>query len=158
MSSISVLPDLCTGCQSCEMVCSLSHEGATASSLSRIQVKKWGEIAVYMPIVCQHCTNAPCIKICPTCARKRIPETQAVVTDPKWCVGCKSCIYACPYGAPVIHPHTHKTMTCDLCEGKPLCVEVCTVGALLYASEEKVPDHRKKLAAQRLAQAFRMGG
>ena len=81
MSAVSVLPDLCTGCQSCEMICSLSHEGVSSSSLSRIQIKKWGEIAVYMPIVCQHCSEAPCMAICPTRARKRVPETEAVVTD-----------------------------------------------------------------------------
>jgi anaerobic carbon-monoxide dehydrogenase iron sulfur subunit len=158
INAISVLPDLCTGCQSCEMVCSLSHEGASCPSLSRIQVKKWGEIAVFMPIVCQHCTDAPCVTICPTRARKRIPETQAVVTDPLWCVGCKSCIYACPFGAPVIHPVSRKTMTCDLCDGKPLCVDACTVGALSLTSDGKISFERKKLFAQKVVQTFRRGG
>lgn len=158
MSIVSVLPDLCTGCQSCEMVCSLSHEGASSSSLSRIQVKKWEEIAVSMPIVCQHCTEAPCITICPTRARKRVPETQAVITDPQWCVGCKSCIYACPFGAPVIHPVARKTMTCDLCDGKPLCVEVCTVGALSFGSDGKFSSERKRLFARKVIQSFRLGG
>jgi len=158
MSAISVLPDLCTGCKACEMVCSLSHESVSSPSLSRIQVRTWGEIAVYMPIVCQHCTDAPCIRICPTRARKRVPETLAVITDPIWCVGCKSCIYACPYAAPVIHPVQHKTMTCDLCGGEPLCVKVCTVGALSYTSEEKTSEDRRKLFAQRFVQAYRPGG
>jgi Fe-S-cluster-containing hydrogenase component 2 len=158
MSAISVLPDLCTGCKSCETVCSLSHEGSASPSLSRIQVRTWGEIAVSMPIVCQHCTDAPCITICPTRARKRVPETQAVVTDPLWCVGCKSCIYACPYAAPVIHPAQHKTMTCDLCGGEPLCVKVCTVGALSYTSQETTSEDRRKLFARRFVQAYRTGG
>jgi len=95
--------------------------------------------------------------ICPTGARKRIPETQAVVTDPEWCVGCKSCIYACPYGAPVIHPLTRKTMTCDLCAGKPLCADACTVGALSFASDGKIHVERKKLYAQKMVQALRLG-
>jgi Fe-S-cluster-containing hydrogenase component 2 len=158
MSAISVLPDLCTGCKSCEMVCSLSHEGVASPSLSRIQVRTWGEIAVSMPMVCQHCTDAPCITICPTRARKRIPETQAVITDPLWCVGCKSCIYACPYAAPVIHPVQRKTMTCDLCGGEPLCVKVCTVGALSYTSQETTSEDRRKLFARRFVQAYRPGG
>ena len=157
MSAVSVLPDLCTGCQSCEMICSLSHEGVSSSSLSRIQIKKWGEIAVYMPIVCQHCSEAPCIAICPTRARKRVPETEAVVTDSRLCVGCKSCIYACPYGAPVVHPVDKKTMTCDLCNGKLLCVDVCPVGALSHASDGKIPLERKKFFAQKLVQTFRPG-
>jgi carbon-monoxide dehydrogenase iron sulfur subunit len=157
MNAVSALPDLCTGCQSCEMVCSLSHEGTCSPSLSRIQVRKWGEIAVHIPIVCQHCTDAPCITVCPTRARKRIAETQAVITDTQWCVGCKSCIYACPYGAPVIHPRLRKTMTCDLCGGNPLCVEACTVGALSYGSEGRNSFERKKFFAQKVVQPYRIG-
>ena len=91
MSAISIIPERCTGCQSCEMVCSLSHEGSCSSSLSRIRMKKWEEISVFMPIVCQHCEKPPCMDICPTGARKRVPGTDAVVTDEKRCVGCKSC-------------------------------------------------------------------
>jgi len=157
MGAISIAADLCTGCQSCEMICSLSHEGSSSPSLSRIQVKRWGEIAVYMPIVCQHCSGAPCITICPTGARKRIPETQAVITDTHWCVGCKSCIYACPYAAPVLHPLTRKTMTCDLCDGRPLCVDACTVGALSFFSEECTPPDRRRIFAREMAQILRAG-
>jgi carbon-monoxide dehydrogenase iron sulfur subunit len=154
--AISILPDLCTGCRSCEMVCSLSHEGVSCSAFSRIQIKKWPEIAVCMPIVCQHCQDAPCMTICPTGARKRIAKTGAVITDAKWCVGCKSCIYACPYGAPVIHPEIKKTMTCDLCDGKPLCTEVCTAGALSY-SDDKFSIERKMVFAQKLAFSLKRG-
>ena len=157
MGAISIAADLCTGCQSCEMICSLSHEGSSSPSLSRIQVKRWGEIAVYMPIVCQHCSGAPCITICPTGARKRIPETQAVITDTHWCVGCKSCIYACPYAAPVLHPFTRKTMTCDLCDGRPFCVDACTVGALSFVSEEYTPPDRRTIFAREMAQVLRAG-
>ena len=144
MSSISVIPEWCTGCQSCEMVCSLSHEGSCSSSLSRIHMKKWEEISVFMPIVCQHCEKPPCTTTCPTGARKRIPETGAVVTDEKQCVGCKSCLYACPYSAPVLHPGTKRTMTCDLCDGLPLCTQVCTAGALSYVPEGDSSMERKR--------------
>jgi anaerobic carbon-monoxide dehydrogenase iron sulfur subunit len=157
MKWISVLPDVCTGCESCELVCSLAHEGASCPSLSRIQVKKWGEIALSLPIVCQQCEDPPCMTICPTKARKRIPETGAVVTDEKWCVGCKSCIYACPFSAPVLHPKKGKTMTCDLCGGKPLCVEACTAGALHYTYDGKPAVDRKKFLGQQLLQQIRVG-
>ncbi len=158
MNAVSVVPDLCTGCQLCETVCSLSHEGVSSPSLSRIHVKKWGEIAVNMPIVCQHCSDAPCITVCPTRARRRLPGIEAVITDVLWCVGCKSCIYACPYAAPVIHPGSGKTMTCDLCGGKPLCIEICTAGALSFTAEGKISSERKKLFAQKFIQGFGAGG
>jgi carbon-monoxide dehydrogenase iron sulfur subunit len=157
MSAITFLPDLCTGCQSCEMVCSVSHGGTSSPSLSRIQIKKWPEIAVFIPVVCQQCDPPPCIGICPTKARKRAAETGAVVTDEKWCVGCKSCIYACPYSAPVLHPSTGKTMTCDLCGGKPLCVSACTAGALSDAAEGKLSPERKEALGRRMIQSFGKG-
>jgi len=77
-----------------------------------------------------------------------------VTTDAKWCVGCKSCIYACPYGAPVIHPSSKKTMTCDLCDGKPLCIEVCTAGALSCA-DGRFAIEKKIVFAQKVASILR---
>jgi Fe-S-cluster-containing dehydrogenase component len=148
MSAISILPERCTGCQSCEMVCSLSHEGSCSSSLSRIRMKKWDEISVFMPVVCQHCEKPPCMTICPTGARTRSSETNAVVTDEKRCVGCKSCLYACPYNAPVLHPNTKRTMTCDLCNGQPLCTQVCTTRAISYSPEGDNSMERKKAFGQ----------
>jgi len=155
MSAISIIPERCTGCQSCEMVCSLSHEDSCSPSLSRIRVKKWEEISVFMPVVCQHCEKPPCMDICPTLARKRDPETNAVVTDEKRCVGCKSCVYACPYSAPAIHPTTKRTMTCDLCKGKPLCTQVCTVGALSYIPERDLSMEKKRVYGQVFLQAMK---
>jgi carbon-monoxide dehydrogenase iron sulfur subunit len=155
MSAISIFPERCTGCQSCEMACSLSHEGSCSSSFSRIQIKKWEEISVYIPTVCQHCEKPPCIDVCPTRARKRVPETNAVVTDEELCVGCKSCIYACPYGAPVLHPVTKRTMTCDLCHGHPLCTQVCTAGALYYKPEGDLSIERKKAYGRVFLQSIR---
>ncbi len=151
MNWIAILPDNCTGCHCCEMACSLSHEGVSCSAFSRIRVKKWPEIATFIPIVCQHCSDAPCMKICPTRARQRVPETGAVITDTKWCVGCKSCIYACPYAAPVIHPERKRTMTCDLCGGKPLCVDACTVGALSFTSDGRFSMEKKLAFAKKFA-------
>ena len=155
MGAISIIPERCTGCQSCEMVCSLSHEGSCSSSLSRIRIKKWEEISVFMPVVCQHCEKPPCITICPTQARKRVPETDAAVTDEKRCVGCKSCLYACPYSAPVIHPVTKRTTTCDLCNGNPLCTQVCTSGALSYIPDGDPSMERKRAFGQIFLQSVK---
>jgi carbon-monoxide dehydrogenase iron sulfur subunit len=155
MNTISVIPERCTGCQSCEMVCSLSHEGSCSSSLSRIRVKKWEEISVFMPTVCQHCEKPPCTEICPTGARKRVPETGAVVTDEKRCVGCKSCIYACPHTALSLHPVTKRTITCDLCNGRPLCTQVCTAGALFYKPEGDLSTEKKRAFAQIFFQSMK---
>ena len=155
MSAISIIPERCTGCQSCEMVCSLSHEDACSPSLSRIRVKKWEEISLFIPIVCQNCEKPPCVDVCPTGARRRVSETGAVVTDEKRCVGCKSCLYVCPNGAPVFHPLTKRTMTCDLCKGRPLCTQVCTVAALSYIAERDLSMEKKRVYGQVFLQAMK---
>jgi len=94
-------------------------------------------------VVCQHCEKPPCMTICPTGARTRSPETNAVVTDEKRCVGCKSCLYACPYNAPVLHPNTKRTMTCDLCNGQPLCTQVCTTRAFHIPGRDPSMERKK---------------
>lgn len=144
---IAIDPDLCTGCKSCEMVCSLSHDHMCGSLLSRITISQWGEIAAYVPIVCQHCQDPVCETACPTKARKRVPETGAMITDERVCVGCKSCIYACPFGAPSVNPLTGKAMTCDLCSGKPQCIMVCAPGALRFTKSERASLERKRRVA-----------
>lgn len=149
---ITIDPDLCTGCRSCEMVCSLGHDEVCSPLLSRITISQWGEISAYVPIVCQHCEDPVCETACPTKARKRVPETGAMITDEKVCVGCKSCIYACPFGAPSVNPLTGKAMTCDLCDGDPQCVMVCTPGALQFTKSERASlEKKRRIASQFIA-------
>jgi len=52
---ITIDPDHCTGCRSCEMVCSLEHDRICGPLLSRITISQWREISANVPIVCQHC-------------------------------------------------------------------------------------------------------
>jgi Fe-S-cluster-containing dehydrogenase component len=118
-------------------------------------MNKWDEISVFMTIVCQNCEKPPCMDICPTGARKRAPGTDAVVTDEKQCVGCKSCIYACPYSAPVLHPTSKRTITCDLCNGQPLCTQVCTAGALSYKPGGDPSTEKRRIFAQTLFHSMR---
>jgi dimethyl sulfoxide reductase iron-sulfur subunit len=56
----------------------------------------------YLPVACQHCTNAPCVKVCPVKATFR-REDGAVLVDYERCIGCRYCIAACPYGIRVFN-------------------------------------------------------
>lgn len=132
---LTIQPHLCTGCRSCEMACSLKHEDVCSPVLSRIRILKWGEVAVSVPLVCQHCEEPLCEKACPTGARVRNGKTGAMVTNTEICIGCRSCIHACPFGAPIPHP-AGKSISCDLCEGDPECALACTPGALKYGTAE----------------------
>ena len=52
----------------------------------------------YMPVQCQQCEKPPCVKACPTQATWKDPDG-IVVVDYNWCIGCRYCMAACPYGA-----------------------------------------------------------
>lgn len=115
----------------------------------------------YMPVQCQQCENPPCVRSCPTQATWKEPDG-IVVVDYNWCIGCRYCMAACPYGArhfnwtepgrkpEEINPNTHYlgnrprfrgiVEKCTFCiqrtrKGRyPACVEACPVGARKFGN------------------------
>jgi len=57
--------------------------------------------------------------------------------DPYLCIGCMSCVFACPFGATLVDPDDGRILKCDLCAGDPTCVKVCPTGALTYEEISK---------------------
>ncbi len=110
----------------------------------------------YLPVACQQCENPSCVKSCPVGATWKEPDG-IVVIDYDWCIGCRCCVSACPYGArhfnwadpklapEEMNPNTHYlgnrprmkgvVEKCTFCIQRtrngqyPACVEVCPVGA-----------------------------
>ena len=92
----------CAGCDACVMAC--KYQNATPMGMYWCKVIH-GEEGVYpnarqtvLPIGCQHCTNAPCVRACPTGA-SHYDENGNVQVDYDKCIGCRMCMGACPYGA-----------------------------------------------------------
>lgn len=104
--------------------------------------KSWIEAAkgrktFYVPKLCNHCANAPCVNVCPVYARFYTKEG-VVLVDKETCIGCKYCIVACPYGATFLHPEEKVTDKCTFCYHrikrgfKPACVLACPTGARFF--------------------------
>ena len=117
--------------------------------------------AFYLPVACQQCRNPPCVKVCPVKATWQEADG-IVVIDSDWCIGCRCCMSACPYGArhfnwaepgipaAEINPETHYlgnrprprgvVEKCTFCihrtrKGRyPACVEICPVGARKFGN------------------------
>ncbi|MCD6325553.1 4Fe-4S binding protein, partial [Candidatus Bathyarchaeota archaeon] len=61
-------------------------------------------------------------------------QTEAVIVDKEKCTACGRCVEACPGKIPYMHPTENYAVICDLCGGKPKCVEACAEGGW-YALE-----------------------
>jgi Fe-S-cluster-containing dehydrogenase component len=97
--------------------------------------------AFFVPKLCNHCAEAPCVQVCPVGATFTT-EDGVVLVDEEYCIGCGYCVQACPYGARWMHPEDHVAAKCTWCYhrlGKglvPACVEVCPTGARLFGEIE----------------------
>jgi carbon-monoxide dehydrogenase iron sulfur subunit len=102
-----------------------------------------------VPVLCQQCEDPLCATMCPASAISRDDTKRVVVVNKRKCLGCRTCVEVCPFGGPSVDPRTGTAEKCDLCEGDPLCVKVCTQGALTYVAAEEESAHRKRTGAEK---------
>lgn len=148
----------CTGCRLCELVCSVKHEGVSNPSRARIHIEAWEMKGVMMPMVCNQCEPAPCTVACPTSARFLDEELGRIGVDYDRCIGCKTCVVVCPFGAVSVDTSADKVISCDLCGGNPVCVNFCETGALQYVDASKIHKKRQREAAEKLWESIQKSG
>ena len=163
--AMGVDPQKCIGCARCAVACKTENDvpqedGFFNTWIERYVIGADGEVQVdspnggidgfpeldsdadilrtfFIPKLCNHCDNAPCVQVCPVGATFTTPDG-VVLVDEEYCIGCRYCVQACPYGARWIHPEKHVASKCTFCyhrlrEGLlPACVEVCPTGARLF--------------------------
>ena len=169
----SMLIDLkrCVGCHACSNSCKLAN--GTTPGVLRCRVERTTEgtypdaVRHITPIACQHCDNPVCVAACPTGATYKREEDGIVVVNGEDCIGCRSCMEACPYGArylidlsagyfgETLTPYEQvayankldKTVDkCDFClsrtaEGavpQPACVAACVADARVFGTVEEI--------------------
>ncbi len=151
-------PERCTGCRKCEMVCSVFHYGESNPSRSLIRIMKWEHIGLYLPVTCQSCDEPFCTEVCPAKACHRDPETNKVVIDRDKCIGCKTCIIACPFGVPFFDKELHVSVKCDFCGGDPQCVACCETKAIEYVETDLANLDKRREYSIKLAELRGYGG
>ena len=172
----------CIGCRKCVEACEKENNSSRDPQIQFIRVlrmEKTGGVDImesdhyydpkevpeegyfYMPVQCHQCRKPPCVSVCPIGATWQEPDGITVI-DYNWCIGCRYCMAACPYGArhfnwkkPTIPAEEVNTQThylgnrprmigvvekCTFCiqrtrQGRyPACVEVCPVGARKFGN------------------------
>jgi len=88
----------------------------------------------FVPKLCNQCSHSPCTQVCPVGATFESPDG-VVLVDKQYCLGCRYCVHACPYGCRYIHPETTTVDKCSLCYHRitkgltTACCEACPTGA-----------------------------
>jgi len=163
-------PSSCIGCHTCEIACTLAHpivDGSTqmlspANFKPRLKLLKTQNIT--STVQCRHCEDAPCVNVCPTNALIYSEDTVQLLDE--LCIGCKTCVIACPFGAMNMEVKPIKRSVinglsanstqvtahkCDLCvdrEKGPACMEVCPTKAIHLVASDSSDDMLRQMHKQ----------
>jgi Fe-S-cluster-containing dehydrogenase component/formate-dependent nitrite reductase membrane component NrfD len=142
----------CIGCHACTVACKEENRvplGAFRTWVKYVEKGTFPDTRRYFSVLrCNHCDDAPCVTICPTVALYRRPDG-IVDFDNRRCIGCKSCMQACPYDALYIDPDTNTAAKCHFCAHRlevglePACVIVCPERAIIAGD---LDDPRTEIA------------
>jgi len=135
----------CIGCHACTTACKSEHDVPVGVNRTYVKQVEKGEFPntrrIFSVMRCNHCTDAPCVEICPVEAL-HTREDGIVDFDNNRCIGCKSCMQACPYDALYIDPDNKTAAKCNYCAHRvevgraPACVEVCPEHAIIAGDME----------------------
>ena len=130
----------CIGCHACTVACKAEHDVPIGVYRTWVKYIEKGEFPnsrrYFLVNRCNHCDDAPCVAICPTKALYK-RDDGIVDFDANRCIGCKSCMQACPYDALYIDPYSHTAAKCNYCAHRtelgmePACVVVCPERAII---------------------------
>ncbi len=131
----------CVGCHSCTVSCKFENNVPENNFRSWVRVWEKGDypdVALsFLPRLCNHCDDPPCVDVCPVTATFKIEDGTVVIDDDE-CIGCAYCVQACPYDMRYINPTTKTADKCDFCRARysdgllPACVTTCIGNARIF--------------------------
>lgn len=138
---------LCLGCQSCDLVCSLIHDGVTGPKHGRIKIAEPDyKLLRFKILSCQQCEDHPCYEACPKKDQAIcIDENGIVYINEEFCIGCGLCARHCKFTPTRINMDriNRKAKKCDMCRNRPegpACVQYCPVKCLGIGQEGETTD------------------
>ncbi|MCI0468965.1 MAG: 4Fe-4S dicluster domain-containing protein [Nitrospirae bacterium] len=156
MSNYTIYQDLsrCIGCWECEKSCKRENCPPDDTSFGKLIPVPRGDdrLLIFMP--CYHCEEPWCVAACPTGAMRKRGSDGIVYVDADVCVGCKSCVSACPWGVPQFDKYSGKVSKCHYCKhridvGKaPSCVTGCPTLALKWLTADEVSTLKREKYAR----------
>ncbi|BAP54323.1 4Fe-4S ferredoxin iron-sulfur binding domain-containing protein [Thioploca ingrica] len=170
----------CVGCNACMAACAMENQTPVWKNQWRTYVhdmeigKEGGEVRRrFLPRLCNHCDNPPCMSVCPTGATHKL-DNGIVLVDDSLCMGCRACAMACPYDArfdmtsndleqgkgfygELLHREHPSVDKCSFCAHrvmkglKPACVETCVGFSRQFGDLNDPNDPVAKIVASGIA-------
>ncbi len=140
---LGMLIDLrtCIGCHACSVACKSEFDvplGVFRDTVKYVEEGKYPKAKRhFIPVLCNQCEDAPCLKACPTSAIERLEDGQVIINKGD-CNTNRFCMAACPYGAIYIDPEEEVAQKCTFCEHRtaqgmePACVDACPTKCRIF--------------------------
>ncbi|MBN1146263.1 MAG: dimethylsulfoxide reductase subunit B [Anaerolineales bacterium] len=152
----------CSGCKACQAACKDKHAlplGVLWRRVYEVSGGGWTQhgqawvanvFAYHVSLACNHCERPICLEVCPAGAYTR-REDGIVLLDSTRCIGCRYCVWACPYGAPQYDEQRGVATKCTFCVDHidagqpPACVAACPMRALDFGERSELEARYGKL-------------
>jgi formate dehydrogenase iron-sulfur subunit len=141
---------VCIGCKLCEQACAERNKNPYNESIAAEQVLSAHKLTAvltrgdkFMRRICMNCADPTCASVCPVGAFQKT-AAGPVVYDENKCIGCRYCMFACPFQVPTYEwdKRLPKVKKCDMCAdrvtaGRPTaCAEICPTGATKFGERD----------------------